>query len=148
MVMFSQVSKGRFWSLPRGIYVQRVLCLGGSLSRGVSVRGISIQGISVQGVLCLGGSLSRGVCLVGFCPGGLCPGSFLSRGSLSKETPLYGKERAVLILLECMLVRIFKLWYKRPGCCHNASKTCEFFPFSTKLLEMALQCVGIKQFHS
>ena len=63
-VMFSQVfvcpqvggplsrwgSLSRRWSLSRGC-----LCPGESLSRGVSV-----QGVSVQGHLCSGGSLSRG----------------------------------------------------------------------------------------
>ena len=88
--------------------------LGGSLSRGVSVWGVSVQG----------GFLSRGG--GGFCPGGLCPGGSLSRGSLFggisiwrgsllgvgslsrvvsvRETPPYGNTRAVRILPECILV--------------------------------------------
>ena len=60
---------------------------------GVSVQGgISVQGASLSGGLCPGG-------------GGLCPWGW---GSLSgrppKETPMYGNERAVRILLECILV--------------------------------------------
>ena len=59
---------------------------GVSLSRGLSVQGVSVQsGVSIQ---------------EGLCPeGGLCQGD-----------PLYGKERAVRILLECILV--FKLFLK------------------------------------
>ena len=58
-----------------------------------------------RGGLCLGGlspegSLSRGSLSQGsLCLGGVCSGGFLSR-----ETPRYGKERAVHILLECILV--------------------------------------------
>ena len=65
-----------------------------------------------QGVLCMislpawpGGSLSKG----GLCPWGLCPGG----GSLfwgvsvgGRQLP-YGKERAVHILLECILVGLY-----------------------------------------
>ena len=57
------------------------LCQGGSLSRGVSVKGVSVQG--------------------GLCPGDLCPGGSLSTGAV---LPRYGKEQAVRILLECILV--------------------------------------------
>ena len=62
-----------------GVSVQGNFCLGGSLSRGVSVqRGISVQGVSVQGTsahgvsvqmisvrgyLCPEGSLFRGICV-------------------------------------------------------------------------------------
>ena len=46
-----------------------------------------------------GGSLSGGLCPGGFCPGSLCPG-----GGLCKGDPPYGNERAVRILLECILV--------------------------------------------
>ena len=67
--------------------------------------------------LCPGGSPSwrqvRGLCPLGggLCPGGLCPGTgglCPGRGALSKETPPrprppYGNERAVRILLECIL---------------------------------------------
>ena len=70
------------------------LCQGRSLSRGVSVQRVSVQGVSVKGCLCLGD---------------LCPVGFRSSGSLSngvfvRETPPYGKEWAVCILLECILV--------------------------------------------
>ena len=42
-----------------------------------------------------------------FCPqGGLCPEGSLSRGVSVREIPLYGKERKVRILLECILVFI------------------------------------------
>ena len=44
--------------------------------------------------------MSRGVSVWGsLCPGGLCAG-----GVSVRETPHYGKERAVCILLECILV--------------------------------------------
>ena len=56
----------RSLSQVRGGSVQGGLCLWGSVSRGVSVQGFSIQGavrgVSVQGDLCLGG---------------LCPGVFV-----------------------------------------------------------------------
>ena len=60
-IMFSQMSV-----CPQGISVQGDLCLGGSLSRGISVWGASV-----------GGGLSRGcvsVQVVCLCPGGLCQG--------------------------------------------------------------------------
>ena len=58
------------------------LSLGGSLSGGVSVRGVS-----AQGALSGGGSLSMG---------GLCQGE--------PPAPMYGNEWAVRVLLECILV--------------------------------------------
>ena len=67
---------------------------GESLSKGSLSRGVSIRGLYVQGDLCPKGSLSRGLC-----PGGLCPG-----GISVRDTPLCGKERAVHILLEFLLV--------------------------------------------
>ena len=36
--------------------------------------------------------------------GGICPGGSLPRGVSVRETPLYGKERAVRTLLESILV--------------------------------------------
>ena len=45
---------------------------------------------------------SWGLCL----GGGLCPGGSLSGVSLSTSPPPYGKERAVRILLKCILVTI------------------------------------------
>ena len=55
--------------------------------------------ISVQGR-----SLSRGDTV----QWGLCPGESLSGGGVSvRETPLYGKEWAVRILLECILVDLY-----------------------------------------
>ena len=63
----------------RGLCPRRSLSRG-SVSGGVSVRGVSVRGVSVQGVSV---------------QGGLCHGD-----------PLYGNERAVRILLECILVII------------------------------------------
>ena len=76
-----------------GVSVQGGLCLGGSLSRwslsgdGSLCRGASVQGVSVWGI-----SVQRDVS-----PGGLCQGDLPQR-------PPYGNERAVGILLECILV--------------------------------------------
>ena len=79
-----------------GISVQ-----GGSLSRGSLYRGSLYRGslsrrISVQSR----GALSRG---------GLCPGVSVQGVSVREipqtETPLYGHEWAVCILLECILVK-------------------------------------------
>ena len=88
------------WSLSRRVSVWGSLCPVGSLSGGVSVQGwrVSVQGVSVQG-LCPGESLSRGS-LFGGC---------LSRGVSFMEIPLYGNERAIRILLECILVLKFQL---------------------------------------
>ena len=138
-------------SLSRGVSVQGVsvqggLCPGRSPSReglcpvgicsGVSVQGVSVQGdlcpegFSVQrgslsraGGLCSGGSLFRG----GLCPEGVSlqgRGS-LSRGSLSGQSlsggsllgrPRYSNERAVRILLECILVYMGTFLLKRSTC--------------------------------
>ena len=65
------------------MFSQMSVCLRGE---GILV---SVQGVSFQGVLCPGGSLSR---------------ESLSRGVSVTETPPYGNERAVRILLECILV--------------------------------------------
>ena len=66
------------------------VCLSrGSLSRGSLVKGISVKGGSLSRGVSGQGSLSR----EGLCPRGLCQGD-----------PSYGKERAVRILLECILV--------------------------------------------
>ena len=95
-------------SLSRGVSVQGV-SVQESLSRGVSVQeeslskgglclGVSVQGVSVHGVLCPGfsvqESLSRGVYVWGSLSGGLCPGGSLSGGSLLGRHP-YGNERVV-----------------------------------------------------
>ena len=107
-------------SLSRGVC--HSVHMGGSLSQhapqviwpwGESVRGeesLSRRSLS-------GGSLSRDLCLGGLCLGISVWGS-LSRGSLSRgasvqggsvrDTPLYGNEQAVRILLECILVFIFR----------------------------------------
>ena len=99
-------------------YVFTGVCLsmGGSGGVPVSVHGGFCPGM---GGLCPGGGgLSRGwgVCIGGgeslsrgwgvSVQGGLCPGwGSLSRGSLSWRPPSpYGNERAVRILLECILV--------------------------------------------
>ena len=83
----------------------------------VSVSGFMfLPGSLCPGGFCPGGSLSGGSLSRGFlCQGYLCPGGNLSRGSLSKwvsvqetrpprQKPPYSKERAVRILLECILV--------------------------------------------
>ena len=77
------------------------LCLGrGSLSGGLYLEGSLSKGV----VSVLEGSLSKG--------GGLCPGGSLVQCGVSVQEglchrdPPYGNERAVRILLECILVRI------------------------------------------
>ena len=103
----------------RGWYLSR----GGSLSRRVSVQGVSVQReVSVQGSLCTEG---------GLCPGeSLYRGWSLSGGSLSGRPP-YGNVRAVRVLLECILVlfvaavevydstrsRLFCRVFYKPGHC-------------------------------
>ena len=72
----------------RGLYLGGGLCPRGSLSG----LGVSVQGVSVQ----VGGSLSRG----SLTQEGLCLGVSV------RETPQYGNEWAVHILLECILVYI------------------------------------------
>ena len=52
------------------------------------------------------GSLSGGSLSGGFLSGGLCPEGFCQGRSLSWRPPLYGNERALRILLECILVII------------------------------------------
>ena len=87
---------GESWSLSRG-----------SLSRGVSVHVSLSRGVYVQGGLYSG-------CL---CPGDLCLGVSIQEDSLSGRPPCpletpsdrdpsspYGNERALRILLECILV--------------------------------------------
>ena len=71
----------------------------------------SLSRWSGGGGLCLGVSVQEGFCLGDLCPGGLCKVGSLSRGSLlgrpsRTETAPYGNERAVRILLECILVRL------------------------------------------
>ena len=68
-----------------------VILFTGSLSKEVFVQGVLGPEVSVQGGLCPGRSVQQGVSVQG--------GRFLSGIS-----PLYGKERAVRILLECFLV--------------------------------------------
>ena len=74
---------------------------GGSLSRG---RGLptrdSLSGGSLSGGSLSRGSLSGGSLSRSLCPGGLIPGGSLSGG----QRPPYGKEQAVRIPLECILV--------------------------------------------
>ena len=58
-------------------------------------------------ILFTGRGLCRGgLCRGDLCRGGLCLGGSLSRGVPVRKTHLYGKERAVRILLECFLVYI------------------------------------------
>ena len=83
---------------------------GGSLSRGSVSMGVSVQGVSVQS-LCPGGYLSEGVPLSwGSHSGrslsrqGLCPRGLPDKDPLPPtETPLYGEEWVLRILLECFL---------------------------------------------
>ena len=70
-------------------YVSVILFTGGSWSLSWG-----------EGDLCPGGSLSGGVSVWG----GLCPGRVSVWGSMSWRPPPYGNERAVRILLECILV--------------------------------------------
>ena len=65
---------------------------GGYLSRGVSVQGSLSREVSV----CGGG-------------GSLCQGGVSVREPFPRERPLYGNERAVRILLECILVYQYSL---------------------------------------
>ena len=98
-------------SLSRGSLSRRCLCPEGSLSRGVSLSRVSLsrgslpRRVSVQEGLCPGGSLPRR----GSVQGGLYAGRSLPRGisvqgDPQTETPLYGNEWAVYILLEYILV--------------------------------------------
>ena len=98
----------------RGVYVQWGLSLGGSLSRGSLSSGSlswgegggfcpgsSVWGLCPEGGLCPGVSVEGGLCPEGsLCLEGLCQG-----GPPAESTP-YGKEWAVLILLECILVHL------------------------------------------
>ena len=91
--------------LRRSLSVQGVSVQGGYLSRGFSVQGVSVQG-SLSGGSLSWGSLSRGISV----QGSLCPGYSMSvqgvsvcQGDPQTETP-YDEERAVRILLECILV--------------------------------------------
>ena len=112
------------WSrVPSRGLMSRGLCLGtlsgGSLSRGVSrgslsgrvsvwgslTWGVSVQGVSVRGVSFQRISVWEGLCL-GFLSeallGGLC-----QSGKPPNGDPHYSLERAVRILLECILVTHF-----------------------------------------
>ena len=82
-----------------------------SVHRRVSVQGRSLSGgLSVQGVSVQEGSLSRGVSVRGgVCPGGLCLRGGLCQGD--RSLPPYGYMRAVLILLECILVLPFECFH-------------------------------------
>ena len=86
---------------------------GGSLTRGSLYRGVSVQGGSLsRGSLSKGGLYPGGLCPRGCLSigvsvqGGLCLIGSLSRGGLlsGRPPPLSGKERAIRILLECILV--------------------------------------------
>ena len=95
-------------SLSRRFSVQgspsRGLCPGGSLSRGSLSSGFSVQGSLSKVSLSSGVSVQGSLSGVFLCPGG--SGSSLSERHPWTETPLphrYGKERAVRILLECIL---------------------------------------------
>ena len=117
-----------------GLCLQGVFVGGGFLSRGFLSKGsLSRGGLCPGGGICLGGSfpggsLSRGrLCLGGVSVEGcLCPedgwvGGILCLGGLCQETSPYGKERAVRILLECILVRILTCYIITPV---NLHQTC------------------------
>ena len=87
------------------LHMSVILFTGGGGSESLS------QGVSLWG-FCPGGLCPRGVSVWGVCPGGLCPGGLCLGGSLSgglcpgglcNGDPPYGSERAVCILLECIL---------------------------------------------
>ena len=115
-------------SQSRGVSIQGVSVQGVSVW-GVSVQGISVQGGSVQRSLSRGVSVHDGLCPGGLCPGGLCPGGLCPGGfcpgglSVQRglclagslfggvlETPPYGNEWAVRILLECILVNFLSIF--------------------------------------
>ena len=88
----------------------------------------------------VGGSLFEGSHFRGVCPGGLCLGSSLSRGSLlgrppsPAQRPSYGKERAVRILLECILVKFLITKYH----CHLME--CSVFLFFYFRIHSSIYC--------
>ena len=99
-------------SLPGGLG----LCLKvGSLSEGVGL----CRGVGSLGGFCPGGLCPGDLCPGGLCPGGLYLGVSVQWGSLSK-TPPYGKERAVRILLECILVMFYFRMFT-DVCCEDLS---------------------------
>ena len=68
-----------------------------------SVHGGGAQSLS----RCPGGGSVRGISVLGgLCPGGLCLEGDLCPGGVCHVCPPYGNERAVPILLECILVLI------------------------------------------
>ena len=109
------------------------LCLGGvsvqwgSLSGGWSLSTqVSVQGVSVQGSLCPGGSLSRGLSV---------------KGALCQEDPQYSNERAVRILMEC-IVASSCCWQRQisvplfGSCTHFSMKTIEYYELFWSLLQL------------
>ena len=90
-----------FWQDSHGGSLSWGSLSGGSLSRGSLSQGVSVWGlclgVSVQGVSVPGGSLSGG---------SLSEGVYIQEGD-----PLYSNERAIRILLECILVNLtFTSW--------------------------------------
>ena len=86
--------------------------------------GVYVQGGSLSGCLCLGGSVQGGLCLGVSVWGSLCPGGLCAGGSPSPaQRPSYGNERAVRILLECILVKFLITKYH----CHLME--CSVFLF-------------------
>ena len=75
------------------------LCPGGSLSGGLCPEGVSVQEVSVQKGFLSMGSLSGGLYLWGSLSGAV-------REAPADKDPQYSNERAVHILLECILVRV------------------------------------------
>ena len=78
---------------------------GGSLSRWVSVEGVSLSEWSLSWGVSVWGSLPRG----SIYPGGVSLSGGLSvwEGSLSGRSPMFGNVQAVRNLLECILVDVW-----------------------------------------
>ena len=100
----------------RSFYTCLWFCSQGGVSvpactTGHMTRGVSVQGVSVLGALCPGGVCPGGLCPGGgLCSGGLCPG-----GSLLGSPPPRRNERAVRILLECIIVYSVRFRREHPS---------------------------------
>ena len=79
------------------------------------------------GGLCLGGISVQGVSSGGLYPGGLCLGVSVQGRGFRGETPPYGNEWAVRILLECILVP--KNTFTKKIFINNSQEILVFFAF-------------------
>ena len=61
------------------------------------------------GGLCPGESLSGGLCLGGLCLGVSVQGALCQGDPADRDPPTYGNEQAVRILLECILLVLFRV---------------------------------------